>query len=189
MIDVALKFLVAELNSYLLNRTGSNLGEAELTRIVDDLGKWAIGVDHLAAALINVEEERILKAHLPEPAFVDGRHVILEPPLKLNLHVLFAAHFQKYDQALKYLAHVLTFFQSHLTFPSDQYPGLDPRIARLNVELLSPTYEHLNQIWAFVGGKQLPSAVYRVRMVVLQDVEPKSVEPPLTAVDTVVHAL
>jgi hypothetical protein len=188
MIDVALKFLVAELNTYLLGRTGSNLGEAALARIVDDAGKWAIGLDHIGAALLNVEEERVLRAHLPEPAFVDGRHVILEPQLKLNLHVLFAAHFQQYDQALKYLAHVLTFFQAHPTFPSDQYPGLDARITKLSPELLSLTYEQLNQVWTFVGGKQLPSVVYRVRLVVLQDVAPRSVEPPLTSIDTVVHA-
>jgi len=48
------------------------------------------------------------------------------------------------------------------------------------VELMSLTYEQLNQVWAFVGGKQLPSVIYRVRMIVLQDVEQSSIQPPIT---------
>src|SRR5688572_16851624 len=71
--------------------------------------------------------------------------------LKLNLHVLFAAKFQKYDEALRSLSSVLTFFQSRPVFSASSYPGLDPRIERLTVELESMTFEQLNQVWAFIG--------------------------------------
>src|SRR5206468_23406 len=83
---------------------------------------------------------------------------------------------------LKYISYALTFLQAHSSFTQETYPGLDPRIERLTTELQSLTYEQLNQIWAFIGGKQLPSAVYKVRMVVLQDVEPAAIAPPITRV-------
>jgi hypothetical protein len=188
MLDVALNFLTAELNSYLLARGARNttdeIGKVEIGRLVDDAGKWAIKDDHVGAALIHLEEERVMKSHLPETALSGGRHVVLEPRLKLNLHVLFAAKFQKYNEGLRSLSLVLTYFQSHPTFTPDTYPGLDARIERLTVELQSLSYEQVNQVWAFIGGKQLPSAIYKVRMIALQDAEPKAVEQPVHQVQT-----
>jgi hypothetical protein len=44
-------------------------------------------------------------------------------------------------------------------------------------------------VWTFVGAKYLPSAVYRVRLVALQDDEPASVAPPITRIDAAVETL
>ena len=183
MIDVALTFLVNNLNAYLKARTSSLADVAKLTRIVGDTGKW-FDEGAIGAALINVEEDRILKAQVPEPTYVDGRHVLLTPPLKLNLHILFAANFPTYDVSLKYLSHILTYFQANPKFTQSEQPDLDPRIEKLVVELQSLTYEQLNQVWAFIGSKQLPSAIYKVRLVALQDVTPE-IAVPITGIDTV----
>jgi hypothetical protein len=182
MLDAALSFMVKELNGYLLARTGDAFGDAQLVRPVDDNGRWAIPEDHIGVALLNVDEERVMKAQLPEMMYLNGRQVMLEPELKLNLEVLFAANFKQYPQALKYLSRVLTFFQSHPRFTRDEYPGLDPSIEALIPELRSMAFEQLNQLWAFVGGKQLPSVVYRIRMVALQDLEPASIGLPITTI-------
>jgi hypothetical protein len=188
LLDVAVDFLVKNVNSWLSARVGgSTIGQLEMRGIIDENGKWAVTKERIAVHLINVEEDRILKAHLPESTLIDGRHVTLQPELKLNLHLLFAGWFTQYDQALKYLSLVLTYFQSHPSFRRDEYPGLDPRIERLTVELQSLGYEQLNQIWAFVGGKQLPSVVYKVRMVAVQDRAPMEIMPPITAVDLEAH--
>ncbi|HWM89796.1 MAG TPA: DUF4255 domain-containing protein [Thermoanaerobaculia bacterium] len=186
MLDVALKFLVKELGSYLLLRTGVSFGEPDLCRIVDDSGKWAVPEDRIGASLINIEEERAVKSQLPEATYVNGRNVVLQPALNLNLHVLFAANFKRYDEALRYLSYVLTYFQSHLLFTPTQYPGLDPRIGKLSAELQSLTYEQVNQIWAFLGGKQLPSALYKVRMLTLQDAG-QTIEAPVAQLTPVLH--
>jgi hypothetical protein len=130
----------------------------------------------------------VLKSHLPDYTNVNGQHVVLEPELKLNLHVLFAANFTHYDQALKYISYVLTYFQAHPVFTSDQYPALAPDIGKLTVELLSLNYEQLNQIWAFIGGKQLPSVAYKVRMVTLQDAAQTKVQQPLTTIRTTIQS-
>jgi hypothetical protein len=188
MLDVALHFLTGELNSYLVARgarkaTGE-FGKVEVGRLVDDAGKWAITDDHVGASLIHIDEERVMRAQLPETIVSAGKHIVLEPKLKLNLHVLFAAKFQKYDEALRSLSLVLTYFQSHPTFTPDTYPGLDQRIERLTVELQSLSYEQLNQVWAFLGAKHLPSAIYKVRMVALQDSVPTAVQQPLSEIGT-----
>jgi hypothetical protein len=79
---------------------------------------------------------------------------------------------------------VLTYFQSHPAFTPDEFPALDPGIEKLVVELQSLNFEQLNQIWAFIGGKHLPSVIYKVRMVALQDQVQKTVQPPLTILQT-----
>ena len=187
MIDSALKFLMNEINAYLFARTGVGTGGVDLARLVDDTGKVALKDDTIGAALVNVEEERVLKSQLPDTAFVNGRHVQVQPDLKLNLHVIFAANFKTYTIALQQLSWLLTFFQAHPGFTPDRYPSLDPRIEKLAPELLSLTFEQLNQMWGFIGGKQLPSVVYRVRLVALQDLEPAAVQPPVTAIRGTLH--
>lgn len=184
MIDLALQFLVSELNSYMLARTGSELGRAALGRLVDDSGRWAVGTDQLGVALLNIEEERALKAQTPESVLAGGRSITVPPPLRVNLHVMVAANFQAYAQGLRQLSYALTFFQAHPVFVRGEYPGLDARIDRLAVDLMSLSFEQLNQMWAFVGGKQLPGVVYRVRLIALQDVEPDSIQPPVTTIVT-----
>ncbi len=188
MLDLALRFLSSELNSYLTARAGPTPDEVvALRQLVDDSGKWAVPQDRIGLALINVEEESVLRTQLPAFTYVDGRQVLTEPELKVNLHVLFAANFQQYDRALSYLSLVLTFFQAHRTFTHEQFPALDKRIDKLNVELQSLGYEQLNQIWAFIGGKQLPSVVYKVRLVLLQDVEPAAIRRPVTEIQATVE--
>jgi hypothetical protein len=189
MLHLAADFLTRELNSWLVQRTGGSFGAAVLTRIATDAGKWAIPDDQVGVALVNVEEERALKSQVPQTTYVDGRQVLREPEIKLNLYLLFAPHFKNYDQGLKQLSYVLTFFQGHPVFTRERYPGLDPRIEKLGVDLIGLTFEQLNQLWGFIGAKQLPSAVYRVRLVALQDDEPAAIQPPITAIGASVEVL
>ena len=184
VLDVALSFLVNSLNGYVVRRTGEGtFGKADTGPLVDDGGRWALGVDSMRACLLSIEEERVVRAQLPDTRPANGRVVALAPELKLNLHVMFAARFQQYDQGLKYLSLVLTYFQSRSSFTRSDSPDLDPRIERLVVELQTLTFEQLNQVWAFVGGKLLPSAIYKIRMVVLQDREPLAIGDPITTLN------
>jgi len=188
MLDIALKFLRDELNTYLLTRSGSDTIKVKLSKVVDEAGKYAFEQELIGASIINIEEERTVKTHLPEYTYVNGQHVVREPELKLNLYVMFAANFKIYDEALKFISHILTYFQSQPSFTREEFPGLDPRIEKLTLELQSPGYEQLNQIWAFIGGKQLPSVIYKVRMVILEPEAPAAVQPPLTKLGTVIQS-
>ncbi len=90
MLDVAVNFLARELNTYLLARTGGTFGSALLSRVVDDGGKWAIPDDQIGVALVNIDEERAVKSQLPQTVYANGRQVVLEPEIKLNLYLMFA---------------------------------------------------------------------------------------------------
>ncbi|MBL1179234.1 DUF4255 domain-containing protein [Pantanalinema sp. GBBB05] len=184
MLDLALRFLKNELNTYLLTQTATDTVEVRLSKLVDETGRYAIDEETLGMTVINIEEDRTFKAHLPEYAYHNGQHLVLEPDIKLNLYILVAANFKQYDQALKYISLVLTFFQAHSCFDSSTYADLDRRIEKLVIELQSLNYEQVNQVWAFIGGKQLPSVIYKVRLVELQDQGQVAIQPPITQIQT-----
>jgi hypothetical protein len=185
MLDLALEFIRDELNGFITARTGSPVDTVVLSRFPGTGGAtYGFDEDKLGMTVINLEEERTARTQLPTHAYVNGQHVVREPDVKINVHTLIGANYKQYDEALKFISLVILFFQSHPSFTPTEYPAMDPSIERLVVELQSPTYEQLNQIWGFVGTKQLPSVIYRIRMVVLQDTEPSQSRPPLTSVTT-----
>lgn len=187
MLDCAVKFLADEVNLYLKRRTASDVVKVVPGGLADEKGNWAVKPGCIGLALVNVEEERVLRAQVPERKYAHGSQVVLQPELKLNLQLVFAARHSTYEHALRYLSYVLTFFQAHPSFTAEEYPALDAGIEKLTVELLSYGPEQLNQLWAYIGTRYLPSAVYRVRMVMLQDAEPMGTGKPILTVETVLH--
>ena len=189
MLDTALKFVNDELNSYLKAKTGLTEDMVKLGQVIDDNGKYAVAKESIALTLINLEQETATRQQLPESRYVDGKTVKLAPELRLNLYLMFVARFTVYDQALKYLSHIMNFFQSHQAFSADNSPALDSSIQRLSLDLQSPNYDQLNQIWAYLGGKHLPSVLYKMRVVTLQDQDTPGIGPPILNVDNKVHSL
>jgi hypothetical protein len=186
MLDVALTFLTNELNSYIIARTGPGVS-AELSRIVDDAGRYVLSEPN-GVYLVAVEEERAFRAQLPSITHSNGHNIERAPELQLNLYVMFAAAVNAsannngYRTALTHLGLVLTFFQSHSVFTADRYAALDPNLAKLTVELVSLTFEQLNQVWAAIGAKQLPAVLYKIRTVLVQDSEPTGLQVPITSI-------
>ncbi len=185
MIHDALSFLTGELNEYL--KIKSN--DPESTRIVlsnvairsgSDTG---VGIpdNHLGISLINIEEERVLKEQRTSFTNTDGTTSHMNPELKLNLYVLISANYQDavasgssidYLEGLKQLSHVISFFQARSVFTKDNSPALadlDSDIEKLVVELYSFNFEQLNNFWSVLGTPYLPSVLYKVRMISIQE--------------------
>jgi hypothetical protein len=182
VIDAALDFIAREVNAHLLKRTGGELGAVQVGPLVDDRGNWVVAMDTLRLTLFQIDEERMLREQLPERTIVGGREVVLPPPLRLNLVLLFAGRFQQYGQALRTLSHLMAFMQARPLHTPAESPGLPAGIERIALELLSWTPEQLNQMWACFGARHLPSVVYRMRAVTLQDSEPVGTGAPITTI-------
>lgn len=182
MIDAALSFLASEVNTQLQKRTGTELGAVSVGPLVDDRGLWTVPQDTVRLTLFQIDEERSLREQVPERTLIGGREVALPPPLKLYLVLVFAGRFQQYEQALRTLSLILAFFAARPLFTPTSSPGLPEGIERLAIDLLSYGPEQLNQMWACLGAKHLPSVVYRLRIVALQDQEPLASGLPITTI-------
>ena len=177
MIDKALLLITAQLNQYILPIIGGDevvLGNVAL----NDLPDQAAIKDKVVVSIVNVEEESALKNN--------GTYIkqgfgakIHQPPIYLNLYVLFCAHYPSaYDTALSRLSKVIEFFQQRKSFDihtAQPLPGfLDPNSMEdadlsITLDLFTLSFEQVNHLWGSLGGKQMPFVLYKLRLVKIFD--------------------
>jgi hypothetical protein len=121
----------------------------------------------IVISLINVQEETALK-NTPNVRRTGPRTEYVEPPVHLNLYLLFAFDFAKYDTSLAHLAKTIELFQSRRWFSAENSSAANPfpaELEKLSFEMVNLSFEELNNLWSVLGGTYLPSAVYKVRLV------------------------
>ena len=128
----------------------------------------------MVLTLVNFSEEAALKNVAAVSRSPSGSINYQNPPVYLNLYLLFSATYTNYATALSRLAQVITFFQSKKTFTLSNSPGAVTNISpttdlTLHVDLLTLNYEEVNNLWGSLGGKQLPFSMYRGRLIEIQD--------------------
>jgi hypothetical protein len=170
MIDKVIKTITDELTSYLdivggLEEPAKNI--IEIAHLFNSSGE--ANPTELGVTLVNIEEDRINRAIDPYINTDEGIQRV-NPQLKLNLFVLFTANFDSnYTESLKFISYVIRFFQGKSVFTTENTPALDPEVKKIIVELHPMSFEQQNYLWGMVGGKYLPSALYKFRLLVVQE--------------------
>ena len=184
MIDKALEILANSIESYLVTLPELNISSQDtvhLTNIVKADGNIDIPADSLGLSLVNVEEERVVKDQQAYKAAADGRRVAhVNPELKLNLYILIVANFNTYETGLKFLSGAIRFFQSKYVFTGENTPDLDPSIQKLIVDLFPLNFEQQNHLWGALGAKYLPSVMYKVRLLTIQEAQAADDQAPVS---------
>lgn len=133
--------------------------------------------DKIVMTLVRVEEEATLKNN---PHFTrNTANATIDyhnPMVNVNLYVLFTCNSTNYENALTYLSRVMRFFQSRNVFTEQNtspiVAGINPLDSfdtyRLMMDLYSPSLEEANHLWGMLGGKQLPSVMYKLRVIELE---------------------
>lgn len=174
MIDLALDFLTRQVNTYLRMKLdpSSNANFIQLSNISHFGQDEDVGIDAASQnaflSLINIEEDRISKS---QEGFVRKETTVVykNPKIFLNLYALFSVNLSTYSEALKRLSLIIQFFQYRFVFDTTNSPSLDSRIEKLIVEMYTLSFEQSNQMWGTLGGKYLPSVLYKVRMVGIEE--------------------
>ena len=178
MIETALDLLVADLNAYVNGPEGEPF--VLLERLVDDEGKYLVGQGKVACTLVNLEEERITNHKFRNNSSGDF-HAQKNPELLFNLYVLFAVNPKtnqgSYGEGLRLLSRIVAFFQGKPLFNHQNTPSMSADLDELMVEMFPMSIEHQNNLWASLGAKYLPSALYKVRMVAISDSGRFELEP------------
>ncbi|HNW89162.1 MAG TPA: DUF4255 domain-containing protein [Bacteroidales bacterium] len=168
MIDNALLFIKKHIGSELKTRIGVNEGDV----VIDSINKEGSS-DNLLITLINIEEEKYYKEqnhYIKNDSDVPGFKIV-NPEIKLNLYVLFSAQNKTYSEALKQVSHIITIFQGKNIFEKEdfaKYPEIKD-LESLIVELYSLTLEQNNNLWQTLGSKLVPSVLYKVKLISMQD--------------------
>lgn len=149
---------------------------------VQDIGNKVV------ISLVSVEEDPSLKN---QSAFVRKGNGFAKqnPKVFANLNILISANYPgNYENALKRLTRVIQFVQGENIFKYKDSPHPDlsetPKINDLQVtlEMLSLNFEQLNHLWGSLGGKIIPSVLYKARVVELERDATQATGPAITEV-------
>jgi hypothetical protein len=178
MIQEAILLLRDELQSYINNH------DASVNVIVDNIGLIETSrgdtlTNNIVITLVNIEEESTLKNQPALKRPIINNAVYKNPPVFLNLYVLFTSNYAgtDYPLALKRLSYVIRFLQSKNLFAtSSSVTGSsidlsdDDIIAlKFTMELYTLTFEQINHLWGSLGGRQVPFAMYKLRLVAISE--------------------
>lgn len=170
MINLAVQLLASQLNQHL--RRLYNLSEdvAVISNLLELDGSVAANISNkLVISLVNIEKDNVpfLKVSSHEAG---AREIQSSTPLYFNLYLMMTANFtgNNYSEALKFLSSTIGFFQKNHVINHQSAPEMDARIEKLILDIENLSIQDLSNLWGTLGGKYLPSILYRVRMVAFE---------------------
>ena len=178
MIASALRLVEDELNAYIwslepeLNR--QKAVELDHIALADSLGDGGDGLmGKVVMSLVNIEEEKRLK-NAGRTVRVGDEFQTSNPPITINMYLLFSASIKEYEMALRRLAQVIEFFQGKYVFTLANSPTpqevANEELAdfKLILDIHTLNFEQINDLWGSLGGKQVPFVIYRGRLIQLR---------------------
>ncbi len=173
MIDDALNFICDQLTDYLQLKldipTGGPIQLANITTLQDgNTGSTTTETYNTFLSLVNIEEDRISESQKNHRR-IGGILINENPKVHLNLYVLFAVNLANYPESLKRLSLIIQFFQYQNVFNPLNSPSLPTGIEKLIFDLVTLSFQDLNNLWGILGSKYLPSVMYKVRMIKISE--------------------
>ncbi|MEM6966418.1 MAG: DUF4255 domain-containing protein [Bacteroidota bacterium] len=184
MIDDALNMIQSELAQFV-ELNGGNASSVKLDNIAEMENNADALTDSIIISLVNIEEESALKnISTVRRNQLTGSMEHLHPPVFLNLYILFssvmaASGAARYKNALNKLGLVIQFFQNRKIFTLNNSPSFSTDNStellknlekmKVHMDLYTLTFEQINHLWGSLGGKQVPFAMYKARLVEIKD--------------------
>lgn len=178
MILSALNFITEEINLYYQNpitpHTDGFVQLGNIARLDNDPSEGL--KTKVILSLVNLDEEKTLK-NGPFQVKQGASMVKRNPTVYLNLFTLFSCANEDYRYALTQIGCVIEFFQQQYVFTAENSTQFPEDIEKLIFDLHSVNIEQLNHLWGILGGKYVPSVLYKLRLVPIQ--KSKGEEGPL----------
>lgn len=163
MIHHVLQVVSKDLNMFLKSRRDElavNDDLVVLSELINQDGSVAVKTENrLICTLLNIEQER---TNLNAPL---NKQALINPPINLNLFVLFSAYYSHYVEALKSLSLTIGFFQGKQVFTPANTAALGAGIDKITVEMINVEMNELSNFWTAIGSKHLPCVLYKFRMI------------------------
>ena len=178
MIDIAISLLRTELQAYIRNIDPSVNVTVDNVSLLETPGGDSL-TNNVIITLVNIEEESTLKNQPALKRPFTNAAFYMNPPVCLNLYLLFTCNYSGRDYllALNRLALLIRFMQSKNSFStisSASGSGFDlgnedVLSLKFTLELYTLTFEQINHLWGSLGGRQIPFAMYKLRLVAITE--------------------
>ncbi|MCP5108602.1 MAG: DUF4255 domain-containing protein [bacterium] len=175
MIDNVLDVIKEEVDSFMkLKMKDTREQYIQLVPVIDQEGKPSVSENTICMSLVKIEDDRINMSNGTNIEYTANGVQHFNPPVKLNLFVLFSASIsdgqeKNYKEALKRIARVIEFFQSKNVFNAANTPMLDHSVGKITAELFNMNMEEQNNLWSMLGSIYRPSVLYKFRALLIQE--------------------
>ncbi|WP_373396469.1 DUF4255 domain-containing protein [Algoriphagus halophilus] len=189
MIDQVLGAVVGLLNDHIGNTEPEVLlGNLSLIDSTQQVSETNIS-DRVVVSVINIQEESSLRNNPANKQIYDAiglpRGVSRNPGIYLNVFLLIGANKDQYNTGLQRISQVISFFQAKSVFTETDIPGLTNfGLEKILFDLHSTSFEELNQLWGIMGGKYIPSVVYKMRLAYFSSIEEGMEVPLVKSIDS-----
>lgn len=185
MLDKAIQFLQKHLNNKLKGDAAQD--KVALAKVEKDF--VALATEAVTVILVNIEPDPMSRAADPYRASTaNGGVGFVQPELRLNLYVMFAARFADYSNALSHIAKIIAYFQENPVLTPENAPDMDPELEKLILEIHAIPLSQQNELWGILKIAQTPAVLYRVRMVAFRQA-PAVDTPAITEINQRVQPL
>ena len=167
MIDVALAIIVNRLNQQLASPETAPEDAVVLMDFADSSGPAPDAQDKIVVLVSNITEDTVTRG-LPRP--VSDANLRKRDPVNLIIQIVVAANFEpsRYSRGLQALSRAVEFFQANPVFDRNNSPDMAGKgIERLSIDMESLSVDAVSQLWGVLGGRYMPSVVYRIRTVAI----------------------
>lgn len=173
MIGELLKIVAKETSEYIDKQLKLPSGKKSviLHKPNSSNGELDIPNNTIALSLLNIEEELSIRNATVQKQVIDGKVYKQDPAVNINLQIIFIANFQNdYINELNYITKVIEFFQQKPSFTATNTKGLDElKIDTLTFKLNTLPLDEQHNIWSLIGSKYMPSVVYKIGMITIQN--------------------
>lgn len=183
MIFESLSCVTEEINEYFRSKLKVNEDKVIISGIVNQDGTVAVqGENKVLLTLVNIEKDNSGQSNGSTAGVKIFPNTSL--PVKLNIYVLFSSYFagNNYPEALRFLSFVVSYFQNKSVFNKANTPRMAAGIEKLIFEMENLSTEKLNNVWTTLGGKYMPSVMYKVRMLTFDDSIIREFRPKVSGV-------
>lgn len=176
MIHQVVPIIVGELNDFFQHRFDTAEDKVVMGNITNQDGSIAIeGENKVVVSLINIEKDG-------SNQFAGQGHASgTNPPVHINLYLMFGAYFNthNYIEALKFVSGVVGFFQGKPTFNHHNTPMFPNDATQVRMEIVNIDFRELSNLWATLGAKYIPSVIYRLRTLNMDEDNISDEYPPI----------
>jgi Pvc16 N-terminal domain len=150
---------------YVLRNVLDN-GEIDAPIVVENISKedndGNTTTDRIVITLLSIEEEKTLKnSPRYERVQESNKYIKKSPPAYLNLYVMISANRNLYYESLENISKVIEIIQAK---KEELFKGYN-----FKTQLHSLPFDQLSYAWGLLGGKVLPSVLYKISIIKIQD--------------------
>jgi len=185
MITQALTYISSKINATFFTPAGVPRVILGNIATLNDAG---VTESNVLLSLANIEEE-VLRRNPENYIKRDTSVIYRNPPMHFNISIIFGAYLPNindlgtnYEGSIEKIQTIIGFFQRQNVFERTAFPDLPVGIEKLNFELINLNLEQLHHLWSMLGGKYIPSVVYKMRMVAIDEAFESPAVPLITQI-------